>query len=326
MRLCDGLEAVRKQRRGVRLRLNRSSLDRLTSVSSQAEVSVAWQRVCDHFQVLYDTPETLPDLRQTILQLAVQGKLVKQDPNDELVYDGLSQIRAERGRRLTDGSINTAKPLLELVDEEHLFEAPPSWEWVRVTDVFDVSGGITKNSKRAPVKNHFPYLRVANVQRGRLDLTEIKRFELLDGELERLHLEPRDLLVVEGNGSEDEIGRCAVWNGEVEDCVHQNHIIRCRPIGHDGQDFTLLFFNSPVGINEMKARAITTSGLYSLSVGKIRSLVMPFPPLPEQKRIVSKVTQLLSQVTRLESTLTRREATRTQLLTAAIHGMLKAGT
>ncbi|NQV25990.1 MAG: restriction endonuclease subunit S, partial [Rhodopirellula sp.] len=268
------------------------------------------------------TEQSIDHLKQTIPQLAVMGKLVPQNPNDEPAADALAKINTERERRLAEGSINKVKPLPELDDEEHLFEAPRNWEWVRVTDVFDVSCGITKNSKRAPVKNHFPYLRVANVQRGRLDLTEIKRFELVNGELERWHLEPRDLLVVEGNGSEDEIGRCAVWDGELNDCVHQNHIIRCRPIGHDGQDFTLRFFNSPAGINEMKARAITTSGLYSLSVGKIRSLVMPFPPLSEQKRIVSKVTHLLSQVTRLESTLTRRESTRTQLLAAAIHAML----
>jgi type I restriction enzyme S subunit len=105
MGLCDRLEAVQGERRGVRVRLNRSSLDRLTSVSGVgarqrgSELSAAWQRVCDHFEVLYDTPETLPDLRQTIIQLAVQGKLVPQNPNDEPAVAILSRIEDERQRR-----------------------------------------------------------------------------------------------------------------------------------------------------------------------------------------------------------------------------------
>jgi hypothetical protein len=112
MRLCDGLEAVQKQRRGVRLRLNRSSLDRLTRVQSAAQVSAAWQRVCDHFEVLYDTPETLPDLRQTILQLAVQGKLVKQDPNDEPADIIIKSIGEERARLTKEKSIKKLPPPL----------------------------------------------------------------------------------------------------------------------------------------------------------------------------------------------------------------------
>ena len=301
--LCDELAARQAARREARSALVGATLDRLVSARSSVEFPAHAHRLRDHFDRLFDTPTTIPQLRQAILQLAVQGQLVPQDPNDEPAS-------------VTHGDADAN-------NIEHVpFAIPTGWSWRPVSGVFDVSGGITKNPKRAPIKNHYPYLRVANVQRGRLKLEEIERFELCDGELERWRLEPGDVLVVEGNGSEDEIGRCALWNGEIADCVHQNHIIRCRPLIHDVQNFVLLFLNSPAGIAEMKERAITTSGLYSLSVGKIRSLVIPLPPLSEQKRIVSKVTELLSLCDALEAKLTQAESASTQLLSAAVHYLL----
>ena len=120
------------------------------------------------------------------------------------------------------------------------------------------------------MKNHFPYLRVGTVQRGKLDLSRIERFELFDGELDRWRLKPGDLLIVEGNGSEDEIGRCAEWRGEIPDCVHQNHIIRCRPIDPRLGDFTLRFLNSPDGIAEMK-RLVSRHPRQALTSSCVRS-------------------------------------------------------
>jgi type I restriction enzyme S subunit len=174
----------------------------------------------------------------------------------------------------------------------------------------EVVGGIQKTPLRAPRTNACPYLRVANVQRGKLNLDDIQNFELFGGELERWQLAPNDLLVVEGNGSEDEIGRCAQWHGEIKPCVHQNHIIRCRPIG----------------VAEMKRRAITTSGLYSLSVGKIRSLVIPFPPVAEQQRIVAKVEELMRWCDQLETQLTAAQTAATHLLDATLRQIQEQGT
>ena len=137
--LCDRLEAVQGERRGVRVRLNRSSLDRLTSSSTArgSGLSAAWQRVCDHFEVLYDTPETLPDLRQTILQLAVQGKLVPQDPNDEPAEELLERINAERNQLIADKVLKKSKPLPALTEDEFPIEpSPPGWQFERMGNLF----------------------------------------------------------------------------------------------------------------------------------------------------------------------------------------------
>ena len=181
--------------------------------------------------------------------------------------------------------------------------ARSTWRLQTINEFCTVQGGIQKTPLRAPVKQHFPYLRVANVQRGRIDIAQLERYELASDELQRWRLNAGDLLIVEGNGSESEIGRCAIWHGEVDDCVYQNHLMRVRPTGDDAVEYLALFLNSPVGTAHMRRLAITTSGLFNLSVGKIRSIPVELPPPEEQHRIVAKVGDLLSLCDQLKQNL-----------------------
>ncbi len=181
-------------------------------------------------------------------------------------------------------------------------EIPRSWQWAPLRDLAAIRSGIQKQPSRTPKKNRYPYLRVANVLRGRLDLSEIHEFELFDGELDVYRLEPGDLLVVEGNGSPSEIGRAALWRGEIPDCIHQNHIIRVRCIALE-PSFLELFWNSPIGSREVAALAVTTAGLYSLSSGKIAAVTVPVPPLNEQREIAARATALLATASGLSSRL-----------------------
>jgi type I restriction enzyme S subunit len=207
----------------------------------------------------------------------------------------------------TPESISSLRSLiLDLAIHGLLSDPNVKFETVSMGDIFDVSGGLQKTPKRTPVRSHFPYLRVANVQRGRLDLAEISRFELSNDELERYKLSPRDLLIVEGNGSEKEIGRCALWNGEIQDCIHQNHIIRCRPNLPEVEKYALLFLNSPSGTRLMKSLAVTTSGLFTLSVGKIRAIEFRIPPVSEILTIVRKVDELTTLCDEANNTLLKR--------------------
>jgi type I restriction enzyme S subunit len=240
-------------------------------------------------------------LRELILTLAVQGKLVSQDAKDEPASALLKKIRAEKDRLIAEGKIKRDMPLADIGDEEKPFELPQAWEWVRIDEVAEVQGGIQKTQLRRPVREHYPYLRVANVQRDALRLGEIERFELTQEELSRWRLVAGDLLIVEGNGSADEIGRCAVWDGSIDPCVYQNHLIRVRCLQRESMSFIKLFLNAPSGKDEMKRLAITTSGLYNLSVGKIRNFVIPVPPLAEQSRIVTRVEELMRLCDALEA-------------------------
>lgn len=297
MGLCDRLEAARENREAARDRLAAASLARLNAPDPetlQADAHFA----LDSLAALTTRPDQMKQLRQTIFNLAVRGKLVPQEPGDEPAQELLKRIGTQNDRR----------------DFDFDHELPPNWTWALIEQCFAVSGGMQKTPARMPKANSFPYLGVGNVYRSRLNLANVKKFELAAGELERFRLEPEDILVVEGNGSASEIGRCAVWHGEIENCVHQNHLIRCRPKMLQLTPYAELYLNSPDGMAEMKRLAITSAGLFSLSVGKIRKIPFPLPPLAEQLRIVAKVNALTTLYDKLEASLTAAAATRRRLL------------
>ncbi|MFD8897014.1 restriction endonuclease subunit S [Streptomyces ardesiacus] len=175
-------------------------------------------------------------------------------------------------------------------------ELPAGWEWATLEQVAEVSGGIQKSPKRRPNQNHYPFLRVANVARGSLDLSDVHRVELFEGELERLSLRLGDLLVVEGNGSPDQIGRAAAWRDTIADCVHQNHLIRVRPMAGLSWRYLELAWNSPVVSDQLLSVAQSSSGLYTLSTGKLKRVLLPVPPLVEQQRIVDVLEAHVSRL------------------------------
>jgi type I restriction enzyme S subunit len=296
MGLCDRLQAQQAEREQKHAALARASLARFAEAPTPANL-----------QFLFHNAYSIDpaDLRKSILTLAVKGKLVAQDKKDEAATEWLED------RRKTNQDSATA------IDDAP-FNLPLGWAWTHVGSVFEVAGGIQKTPLRAPKNNAYPYLGVGNVYRSRLDLTNVKKFELEPGELDRRKLVPGDLLIIEGNGSFNEIGRCAKWRGEIKDCVHQNHVIRCRPFDDRISDFVLLFLNSPSGMEIMQRMAITSSGLYSLSVGKIRLIAIPLPPLAEQRRIVAKVDQLMALVDQLEAQLAASRDTADKLLEAVV--------
>lgn len=318
MRLCDALEAKGQLEAAHHAQLVSTLLGTLTASTTPEELAANWQRVAPHFDLLLDRPEAIDALEQTLLQLAVRGLLVPQDPTAEPASALLQKIRAEKDRLIATGQIKRDKPLPPITDEEKPFELPVGWEWVRISDLAEVQGGIQKTQLRTPVKQHFPYLRVANVQRDALRLEEIERFELTMDELERWRLIAGDLLIVEGNGSAEEIGRCAVWTGAIDPCVYQNHLIRVRCFQRDCMAFIKLFLNAPSGAEEMKRLAITTSGLYNLSVGKIRNYAVPMAPLAEQSRIVTRITALRRLCADLRQRLAERQSVQARLAEALV--------
>ena len=154
--------------------------------------------------------------------------------------------------------------------------------------------------------------------RGHLDLTDVHQIEVFPGELSKLRLLSGDLLIVEGNGSQSEIGRMAIWRGEIENCVHQNHIIRVRATGGIVPQYVETYWNSRIGASRVLGVASSTSGLYTLSVRKVSALPVPLPPFAEQQRIVTEVERRLSVIQQAEATveanLARAERLRQSIL------------
>lgn len=201
-----------------------------------------------------------------------------------------------------------------------------TWRFVSLSDIADVGGGITKNPKRSPQGNAFPFLRVANILRDKLDLAEIHQIELFPGDLERYRLRRGDLLIVEGNGSPDQIGRSALWDGSIDPCVHQNHLIRARPREDVMPDYLNIFWNAPSVKAKVQAAASSTSGLHTLSTGKVRKIEVALPPLSQQRLIVEEVQRQLSAIDNVDDALdaveARARALQRSILAAAFSGRL----
>ena len=195
-----------------------------------------------------------------------------------------------------------------------------------ITEFFDVSGGLTKNSKRSLLPFTYPYLRVANVYYNHLDLSEIKEIGVTEEEIRKCELKTGDLLFVEGNGSKSQIGRVAVWDGGIKGCLHQNHLIKARPKGTMLSKFALYYFMSGQGRNQILKTASSTSGLYTLSTNKIKNLYIPNCQKELQEKIVSEIESRLSVCDKIEETVTtalqEAETMRQSILKQAFAGEL----
>ena len=157
----------------------------------------------------------------------------------------------------------------------------------------EVQSGLQVTSKRKEHPIEVPYLRVANVYRGSLDLSEIKTIRVFERELARTRLVKDDLLVVEGHGNKDEIGRVGLWDGSIDPCVHQNHLIRVR-CDRDSlrPRFAEAFLNSWVGRRALLRAANTTSGLNTISTNDVRKVQIPLAALADQQRFVEAASRV----------------------------------
>jgi type I restriction enzyme S subunit len=266
--------------------------------------------------------------RRALLKAAVTGELTRdwREANHPAETGAalLARIRAKReGLSATRGRRGvTTLPL----NTSTFPELPEGWAWARMHELGEVSGGLTKNPDREGFPRKLPYLRVANVQMGRLDLTEMLEIGVRREEQGRLLLFQNDLLIVEGNGSIDQIGRCALWNDEIRPCAHQNHIIKVRFSEPALSSWALRWLLSPSGRGAIKNVASSTSGLHTLSISKIQNLPIPVPSLKEARLALTVLEESLAAGSdadaECEKLIRDRTALRLSILKAAFEGQL----
>lgn len=275
-----------------------------------------------NLNLLAAAPGGVARLRELILTLAVQGKLVAQDPKDEPASALLKKIRAEKDRLIAADKIKRDKPLAEVAEEEKPFGLPQGWEWVRFGDLALISSGVTLGRKTPiPSPVLLPYLRVANVQRWQLNLTSIKEVVIDRTELGRFQLVNGDLLITEG-GDWDKVGRTAIWRDELPTCLHQNHVFKVRGTSAEWNPlWAQLFLNSPVARAYFAVSAKQTTNLASINMTVLKHCMFPLPPLAEQSRIVTRVEELMHLCDALEAK-GQLEATQHAQLVSTLLGTL----
>ena len=254
----------------------------------------------------------------SVLKAATRGRLTarwrSENPPGESGEELLRRILAERRKRWEEEQLavfaakgrkpprNWKSKYKEPVapDASRLSELPQGWCWATVDQVGQVIGGLTKNKARTELPTQYAYLRVANVYADELRLDDVRTIGVAESELERVLLRAGDLMVVEGNGSPGQIGRVAEWNGELTTCCHQNHLIkvRCDRGRACLPRWLLLWLLSPLGRRTVLEKASSTSGLYTLSLSKVRALPFPLAPYGEQIEAV-KLADSLREAGRL---------------------------
>jgi type I restriction enzyme S subunit len=317
MAQCDQLEQQQTDSFAAHQTLVETLLGTLTRVESQQEFSAAWARIASHFDTLFTTEASIDQLKQTLLQLAVMGKLVPQDPNDEPASELLKRIHAEKTKLIAEGKIKKDKLLAATVEDEIPFELPQSWEWICLLDLMpEFQNGVSsrgdKDGKPTTV------LRLADIKGRRISLDDTRTIPIDSRYIEKYKLLDGDILITRVNGSADIVGSFVLNDAEVE-AIYCDHFIRMR-IGSQWIDATYLCLlgESSLVRNRIQSLFITTAGQKTVNQGHIGSLRIALPPLAEQHRIVAKVDELMALCDALKARLADAQTTQLHLADAIV--------
>lgn len=203
------------------------------------------------------------------------------------------------------------------------------WRWARLQDIAEVVGGVTKDSKNQhdPELPEVPYLRVANAQRARLDLSQVTKIRVPPKVLEKLRLRDGDLLMAEG-GDRDKLGRGWIWENQIDDCIHQNHLFRARIRDGATHPKLLGWYVNSAARRWFEAHGKQSVNLASISMSKVKLLPVPVPPADtqEQTDYVQLGERVLARFDRLAAScgngLAHVTAVRRTLLSEAFAGRL----
>lgn len=177
----------------------------------------------------------------------------------------------------------------------------PEWENVILKEIADIKGGVTKDTaKQKNTDIEVPYLRVANVQRGYLDLSDVKRIKIPQNKLSDYLLKKGDVLLNEG-GDPDKLGRGWIWEGQIENCSHQNHVFRARLFDFKNQPKYISWYANTIGSDFFFQSGKQTTGLASVNKTMLSSLPILLPQAEEQHEIVRRVEKLFSLADSLEA-------------------------
>jgi type I restriction enzyme, S subunit len=316
MGLCDRLETARGGRERSRDRLAAASLARLNA-PDPATFQVDARFALDALPALTTRPDQIKALRQTILNLAVRGKLVPKDRNDEPASELLKRIAKERTgpQAAKNARRNGETDISNLRADTPL---PVGWRWTKIGEIALSMryGTSTKCEYAAP---GVPVLRIPNVSDGIISLDDIKFGPLTEGEVRDLALKAGDLLMIRSNGSLDIVGRSAVVTAEADGMAFAGYLVRLRlSLANIKSEYISLALNSADVRDQIERPIRSVVGLKNVNLTEFGALTFPLPPLAEQHRIVAKVDALMALCDRLEASLNATVATRRRLLDALL--------
>lgn len=313
MALCDALEAKGKLEAEQHARLVRSLFESLANSESAHALAENWQRIATHFDLLLDRPAAVDALEQTILQLAVRGLLVPQDPADEPASTLLQKIRQEKDRLIAAGKIKRDKPLPPISDEEKPFELPEGWGWARFPELGEFGRGKSKHRPRNDPRLFNP---------GKYPLVQTGEVARADQVISEYH----------SKYSEEGLAQSKMWPKGTLCITIAANIADSAMLGFDAcfPDSVVGFVPSPsIGNTEYFLAFMATArerllefapatAQKNINLEILSSVLIPIPPVREMKEIVSRITELRALCADLRQRLAVAQQTQSQLAKALV--------
>ncbi|MBS3021517.1 Type-1 restriction enzyme EcoKI specificity protein [Comamonas sp. PE63] len=285
------------------------------------------RKLLPNFEQLFATTAQAPGgvarLRELILTLAVQGKLVPQDTNDEPASELLKKIRAEKDRLIAEGKIKKDKPLAEITEEEKPFELPVGWEWVRFGKLpFSSSTGLDRGRDQQSESLAYPYFKMNNIANsGGVTYSALIRVNANDEELQKFKLKIGDFLFNTRNSRELVGKTCVIEFLPEENTIFNNNILVSRFHGKIEANFIDAWFRSPLGQIRLDQIKSATTNVCAIYQGNLFHFLCPIPPLAEQSRIVTRVEELMRLCDALEEKGQLEHTQHQQLLQALLDSL-----
>lgn len=317
MARCDELEKLRKARETQRLAVHTAAIKQLLDTPDGS----AWNFIQQHFGELYTVKQNVAELRKAILQLAVMGRLVEQDPSDPPASELLKEIEAEKQRLVKAGKIKKPKPLPPIKPEEVPYQLPQGWEWVRLGDISlsSDSGWSPQCLPEQRTSGHWGVLKVSAVSWGRFNPDENKALPSDKQPRAECEVKTGDFLLSRAN-TDELVARSVIVEEAPEKLMMSDKIVRFQLSQHVSKYF-INFIN---GTDFSRAYYIanasgTSSSMKNVSRQVMAELPISLPPLSEQHRIVARINQLMALCDTLEQRIDASTEKQTELLNALLN-------
>lgn len=316
MSLCDQLEQQSLTSLDAHQQLVETLLGTLTDSQNAEELAENWARISEHFDTLFTTEASVDALKQTILQLAVMGKLVPQDPNDEPASELLKRIAQEKAQLVKEGTIKKQKPLPPISDEDKPFELPDGWEWTNLPNLSaNFQNGLS--SRGSNVGEDTIVIRLADIQNWRISYEDTRALKITKEMKEKYSMSVNDILIIRVNGSSDIVGRF-ILNKEQQQSCFCDHFIKMNFLCKNAIDceYLTIISGSPLIRKKIENLFITTAGQKTVNQTHISSLAIPLPPIKEQIKIVKKINELFGLIEALKASIKTAQQTQLHLADA----------
>lgn len=315
MARCDELEALRAQREHKRGQVQSAILREITADTDPATFRQNWQFLADHFGELHATPQNVAELRSAVLQLAVMGKLVPQDPAEGTARELLAEIEGEKRRLVAAGKIRAPKPLPPVGEAEQPYQVPEGWVWVRAGRITQLITSGSRDWSQYLAASGAIFVTMGNLSRGnyKLRLEKIRYVNPpKNAEGARTILEKDDLII----SITGDVGNLGLIPDEFGEAYINQHSCIFRVLPFLRNKYYAEYMRSPVAKEQFDGPQRGIKNSFRLT--DVEEMLFPLPPLAEQRRIVAKIDQLMDLCDVLEARLTKRTAKQGELLRAVM--------